>query len=105
MTAVAYNGDGTSTVKVNACLEYTHVTSRFKILFMKLDRKIYSDIDKELIDKLADMQEHELAMSADLIENDAHIVALVKKIRRLEKTALGLGLLWLGTVLTILFFI
>lgn len=85
MSAVTYNGDGTNTVKVNACLEYTHVTSRFKILFMKLDGKIYSDINKELINKLETMINDELDLDAAVREEEERNYILVKKIRRLKK--------------------
>ena len=83
--AVVYNGDGTNTVKVNACLEYTHVTSRFKILFMKLDGKIYSEINKELIDKMETMIEDELDLQTALQEEEERANELYKKNRGLKR--------------------
>jgi hypothetical protein len=101
MSAVTYNGDGTSTVKVNACLLYTHVTSRFKILFMTLDGKIYSEINKELIDKLDTMINDELDLQTALQEEEARNYELVKKNRGLKK--LVGCLVFLGVLATSLF--
>ena len=101
MSAVTYNGDGTNTVKVNACLEYTHVTSRFKILFMKLDGKIYPNINKELIDKLETMIGDEIDLDAAVKDEEERNFILVKKIRRLQKRIGCLVLL--GVLVTGLF--
>jgi protein associated with RNAse G/E len=101
MPAVTYNGDGTNTVKVNACLEYTHVTSRFKILFMKLDGKIYSDLNKELIDKLETMINDELDLDAAVRKEEERNYELVKKNRGLKR--LVSCLVFLGVLVTGLF--